>query len=34
MNEIKTRNNKYNSKPNLQLAFSEISSFLDWLHIC
>ena len=34
MKSIKNRNNKYKSKPNLQLAFSGISSFSDWLLIC
>ena len=33
MKSIKNRNNKYKSKPKLQLAFSGISSFSDWLYI-
>ena len=34
LKSIKNRNNKYRSKPNIQLAFSGISSFSDWLLIC
>ena len=34
MKSIENRNYKYKSKPNLQLAFFEISSFSDWLLTC
>ena len=34
MKSIENINIKYKSKPNLQLAFSGISSFSDWLLIC
>jgi len=34
MKSVENRNNKYKSKPKLQLAFSGISSFSDWLLIC
>ena len=33
MKSIENRHNKYKRKPKLQLAFSGISSFLDWLLI-